>query len=167
MAGLGPFLERWTRALILYDALRRPGIQKPVAEVRMFRRLPWLWGVGLDGGDAVVAGLGGGVGFAGADDFVVGGLEVEHELTVFGFFALVAGFVGGVLFDGCDAVFGRGFLLVHLAGQDDLPVGCLEVKVKLAVFCFLDFKGACHSSSLDLWSFNAQPRPVCELRLKL
>ena len=62
--------------------------------------------VGFYRGNTFVPRLCGFVGLAGADDLMIGGRQIKHEVTVLGVLALVMGIVARVLFDRSDTVLG-------------------------------------------------------------
>src|SRR3984885_14247496 len=114
------------------------------------------WGVFFHSSDAVFSTLGALIKLAGTDHLMIGSLKVEHRSPIVGFFPLITVVVGCVLFDRLDTTLCRGFLLVHLAGQNDLSIGGLEMEVVIAILRFGYFENACHRSSwlLACWSLQ-------------
>lgn len=88
--------------------------------------------VGLDRGDAIVAGGLGGIHLAGADDLAVRGLQDEVGLRGGGAFLFEVLGLRAVLADRVDPALGGGFGIITLAGKDDLVIAGLEDKAEFA-----------------------------------
>src|SRR5690606_26225816 len=87
--------------------------------------------IGLDRVNALVAGGGRRVHLAAADDFTVGGGQIEVGRTVLGRQTAVAGIIRGVLAHRLDTLLGRGLGRVPLAGQNHLVIAGPEVEHEL------------------------------------
>jgi hypothetical protein len=103
----------------------------PVARIQLTQVLnAGLGGFAQHYLDAVVAGLGGGVLLAAADDFTVGGYVVETVLAGLEERLETLGLAVG--FDALDAVFTAGFSRVAFTGLDDFAVVGAQVILVLA-----------------------------------
>jgi hypothetical protein len=68
--------------------------------------------------------------------------------------------VGSGFLDRLNTLLGVGFLLVCLAGGDDLAVGCLGVEPKLAGFVLSDLELGCRGSSPRSFPRTVKALPV-------
>lgn len=99
-----------------------------------------LGGVLHDRSDTLLHSALGCVHLAGADDLAVAGFEVEERLTVLGFFDFETLFHGGILLDGLDSVETSGLGGITFAGENDLAVGGLQVKLEFSVLPESNYK---------------------------
>jgi hypothetical protein len=78
----------------------------------------------------------------GVNDLAIARQQIEVRTAVLGLAAVEVPIDGGIFLYGSDAVLAALLGGVALAGEDDLPIACLEVELKAPVCACADDEGA-------------------------
>ena len=86
--------------------------------------------------------------FAGADHLTVGRLQIKIRLATGRYFSIILSIFTSIGFDRFNALNRAGFGFVHLTGENDFAIPCLEIEVELVIFRLRQIKYCTHGTLL-------------------